>query len=378
MIDYRELTQDTPQCHILVGPNGSGKSTLLYKIARDVSADGLQAIALSNTPFSAFEAGTDKRISVVNPFRRTLKRVAFETITQSLDFERDTNFHILRILDFLRFKPIIAFKIKQQSYRNFLASNPDAWRDAERREIIAGFLERSSGKDFVYDLTDSVSVRTRLADLHLFLETALETRLRDALTGTDIFLVDSQAQLIPMTRASSGQISLILTLFAVASRAKHTRAILIDEPENSLHPSWQRQYCELILGSVQRRDVDLFIATHSPMLVSGGLESNLDDIRVLRVSGGYTGTFATPISDRLSSSNIETILYDDFETLTPESRFLSELITDLINDVLNDKLTRSEFLLRINRFKLRSFSDDQKRFLDGTIELLDSLLRQMG
>ncbi len=59
--------------------------------------------------------------------------------------------------------------------------------------------------------------------------------------GVELYVKKDDLSL-PINKLSSGQLSLISTTFFIASYLRNGAVILIDEPENSLHPSWQRQY----------------------------------------------------------------------------------------------------------------------------------------
>lgn len=67
---------------------------------------------------------------------------------------------------------------------------------------------------------------------------------------------------------SAGQWALFSTVFSLAAVAKDGSLVLIDEPENGLHPDWQRRYPDLIQRALAHvRGCQVFLATHAPMLV---------------------------------------------------------------------------------------------------------------
>ncbi|QQS06536.1 MAG: AAA family ATPase [Fibrobacterota bacterium] len=73
---------------------------------------------------------------------------------------------------------------------------------------------------------------------------------------------------------SSGQRNIFHSFIGIASKICSNAVILIDEPEISLHPSWQLKYIE-ILDSIVRNysDVSVIIATHSPFVGISGQSS---------------------------------------------------------------------------------------------------------
>ncbi|WP_434660733.1 AAA family ATPase [Paraburkholderia sp. A3BS-1L] len=68
---------------------------------------------------------------------------------------------------------------------------------------------------------------------------------------------------------SSGQWHWLSSMCGVALEAEDECAILIDEPENSLHPSWQRDYLPALHVMLARRTgCHVVVATHSALVAS--------------------------------------------------------------------------------------------------------------
>jgi len=80
----------------------------------------------------------------------------------------------------------------------------------------------------------------------------------------------SKASLVIGDRLSSGQWNWLGSLGALAVELRNDTLILIDEPENSLHPQWQRAYMpelQKLMNGFERCQV--IVATHSPLIASG-------------------------------------------------------------------------------------------------------------
>lgn len=80
---------------------------------------------------------------------------------------------------------------------------------------------------------------------------------------------------VSLKKMSSGELCLLLMLFKINSKIKDNSVILIDEPEISLHPAWQKE----IIPSIEKcfssyKGCHFIIATHSPQVVSGIPEEN--------------------------------------------------------------------------------------------------------
>ncbi|HBM2885205.1 TPA: ATP-binding protein [Klebsiella variicola] len=80
---------------------------------------------------------------------------------------------------------------------------------------------------------------------------------------------------VRLKKMSSGELCVLLMLFKINSKIKDNSLILIDEPEISLHPAWQKE----IIPSLEKcfssyKGCHFIIATHSPQIVSGIPEEN--------------------------------------------------------------------------------------------------------
>lgn len=72
-----------------------------------------------------------------------------------------------------------------------------------------------------------------------------------------------------LKRASSGQLSMVTAILALAAVMRDDSLVLIDEPELSLHPEWQVRYISLLLETFSSyTGCHFVIATHSPLVVS--------------------------------------------------------------------------------------------------------------
>lgn len=80
--------------------------------------------------------------------------------------------------------------------------------------------------------------------------------------------IENDSEWYDVREASSGELNFISSMLGLSAALKPGGLVLIDEPENSLHPEWQRQYVK-ILSSVMKSKPGSFcvIATHSPIIV---------------------------------------------------------------------------------------------------------------
>ena len=73
---------------------------------------------------------------------------------------------------------------------------------------------------------------------------------------------------IDLRSASSGEISIFTTFVAISSVLEDGSLVLIDEPETSLHPEWQKAFLDLLIRTFSAFEGCHFIlSTHSPLIV---------------------------------------------------------------------------------------------------------------
>jgi predicted ATP-binding protein involved in virulence len=71
------------------------------------------------------------------------------------------------------------------------------------------------------------------------------------------------------TDLSSGEQHELILLYLLLFRVSENSLILIDEPEISLHISWQKDFIEDMKDIIKLRNFDILVATHSPAIVNG-------------------------------------------------------------------------------------------------------------
>jgi len=82
------------------------------------------------------------------------------------------------------------------------------------------------------------------------------------------FVITNDAnQILDLDSLSSGEQHEIVLLYDLLFRIKPNTLVLIDEPELSLHVSWQDHFLPDLLKIVEIAQFDVLIATHSPYIV---------------------------------------------------------------------------------------------------------------
>lgn len=109
----------------------------------------------------------------------------------------------------------------------------------------------------------------------------------DLMSIHEPFVYNKTGRPLPLSELSSGQWHVLSSLLFTAISVDDDSLVLIDEPENSLHPAWQREYPVLFhdaLSCVQ--GVHVVVATHSPLIASSLPPGKAEVIKLARTRYG--------------------------------------------------------------------------------------------
>lgn len=118
-------------------------------------------------------------------------------------------------------------------------------------------------------------------ELVSFFKFADKEMMVDERFGVRFKMNNASRTIIPVTALSSGEKHMLLQLFELVFEGKAGDLVMIDEPELSFHPAWLNVYVS-VLERIQSfkmeegRDMQIILATHSPMLVGGRWDETLD------------------------------------------------------------------------------------------------------
>jgi len=72
---------------------------------------------------------------------------------------------------------------------------------------------------------------------------------------------------LPLNRLSSGEKQIFVIIYRILFHTAPGSIVLIDEPEISLHVSWQQTLSSTFLDIARLRDLQIIVATHSPQII---------------------------------------------------------------------------------------------------------------
>ncbi|MER9163629.1 AAA family ATPase [Mesorhizobium sp. M0715] len=146
--------------------------------------------------------------------------------------------------------------------------------------------------------------------------------------------------------ASSGQLSMVSALVALASVIHNGSLVLIDEPELSLHPEWQIKYVDLLVKTFARyHGCHFVVATHSPMVISE-LPAHAEVISLDREQ--------LPPASELRGQSADYLLAEAFGLPTNGNLHVKERIVEALSLVANGRARSKEFdgvLLELKKFE---------------------------
>lgn len=79
--------------------------------------------------------------------------------------------------------------------------------------------------------------------------------------------MDKTGTAIPISKFSSGEKQILIIFYQLLFRAAPGSLVILDEPEISLHVSWQQQLGKTLADVARLRNLHLIIATHAPAII---------------------------------------------------------------------------------------------------------------
>jgi predicted ATP-binding protein involved in virulence len=82
-----------------------------------------------------------------------------------------------------------------------------------------------------------------------------------------IFLTQKGVEL-SLTDLSSGEQHEVVLLYELIFKTNPNTLVLIDEPEISLHVTWQKEFLSDLLKILELQKMQVIVATHSPQIIN--------------------------------------------------------------------------------------------------------------
>lgn len=194
------------------------------------------------------------------------------------------------------------------------------------------------------------------------------------ITGT-LFSRSKNLESVPGDELSSGQWSWLGTFASLAAELRDGSLILVDEPENSLHPRWQQEFIRKLHASVSNfKDCQVVVATHSPLIASG-ISEEWGSIRTLlrpTRKGAHYRSQLLPTAFGWSASDVYGEMFGLESTRAPD--FLDDANSALNKLSLKQPISKREREQWINQFRGRIETLPQH---DSMRDVLGSIVRRL-
>ncbi|NUY35959.1 ATP-binding protein [Paraburkholderia sp. JPY303] len=240
-----------------------------------------------------------------------------------------------------------------------LESAFDLLREHMRQSIFEftfDFAHARASEDFA--VLQALTLLRRLNLLHL--ESCKVTSIH---SGKPLDLAD----------ASSGQQQMLCSLVGLLSELRDDSLVLIDEPELSLHPTWQMTFLDRLKVLLRQvRGCHIILATHSPLIVQSALRANLE---VLQLYDDFEGAPADVSRQYGERASVESTLLDVFGTPVTDSVYLSNEVFDIVTGAESGGAT-SRNAARARLRKLQTlYSRQETRANPGDLNIIEKALQ---
>lgn len=217
---------------------------------------------------------------------------------------------------------------------------------------IYSFIQNSKNGidnlEYIVDISDPYSNQMFISDCSVLM---LMSELK-IITIKDFSFVNDFDEPLSFSLSSSGQFHILISIIGIASEIDDNTLLLIDEPEISLHPTWQIKYIEILKHLLSPfTDCHTIICTHSHFLVSSMTQDNGEVLHARKIKGEI---YFERVESDVFGWSPENILYNIFGmTSTRNSYFESDLrkiISAITNGMPKENLI--EPLSRIKKFNI--------------------------
>ena len=352
---------------VIVGKNGSGKTTLLSFLAKHYTDRGNTVFAISNTIFDKFNIRRKNFHYISLRHGRKLPENTIKQALMNLSAENTGRLKNISLgLKHIGYDSDIGLALNNFNFsmtENILSD--DTIPEVEREDIIALLYKLHGGEYTSWFNMETFSFENINKSIYSRLIRYESLLKRHKIISSINIYLKKQEQPINLIEASSGELTFISTLIFLISRVTPNSIILVDEPENSLHPAWQHKYVEIILDALYLYEPQLVLATHSPMILTGA-KNTYSNIKIVHSANNSFDELS------IDSSNIEKIYMDLFDIVTPQNRQLSDTIVDLLNNFAAKKISFSKLKEKINALKDCSFDNTQKLILEKTLTMANT------
>lgn len=167
-----------------------------------------------------------------------------------------------------KFERLDKFQISEidvHSIRDIKYSDQDA-------KALKVYLDDLEKKYEVYDeLLEKLDMYTRLVNEKLYFSRVQISKMKGCIVEDK-----ETGRNLELSKLSSGEQELVVLFYRLIFEIGDETLLLLDEPEISLHVAWQYSLISDLREIMQKKNMQFIIATHSPMLINGNSDIQID------------------------------------------------------------------------------------------------------
>ncbi|TKF35333.1 AAA family ATPase [Enterovibrio norvegicus] len=332
--------------------------------------------------------GVRNRIGAAS--NRALMDKAISLMLSSIN-EASNNEEYREIFDYLSYEPIIKldYQVITSHFKKLDAPRIDG---LALKDLIRGRAEKRGGfrydsilrsletKDDIYWeelakvytlISHEVLLQKRKKDFTLLLNFSLENSNREmkklGINENRLYIILEELRRYELVRgpsiklykkgggefdfndASSGEASILSTLIALIPELEDNSLVVVDEPEISLHPSWQYRYVNLLDRIIsKKRGCHIFIATHSHFIIS---DLPVGRSHIVHLKKGNKSTIeADYIEQETQGLAAEDILLNVFDMPSTRNYYLSQQVSEALEILASGDKNNQRYRELIDKF----------------------------
>lgn len=306
VLDLLALSALAPKRIYVIGNNGEGKSLLLGELIEHMAKIDINTVGIS---FGLTDRFPFKRESNVD--RSLFTYMGARTSEKGMQLELT--------------KRVIVRNMK------------NIQTDQARLEVfqavtdLLGFNHSLFMVPDGYDLGNFETEENQLSDIVFLTGNAEENKSLLKRTPETNFTLGlmrkrSRNEITLFEELSSGEQQLLMLAIKLVSKGGARTVILIDEPEISLHVSWQRALPAMFELISERLECSIVIATHSPVIIASAVRPSDHCFAAQQRT-------LNPISPQKRQS-VEAVLFDSFKTYTHHTRRVHERCAAMVSETM--------------------------------------------
>ncbi|WP_215196105.1 AAA family ATPase, partial [Escherichia coli] len=318
--------------HALIGKNGSGKTYLINKIIKQSISTDLE-IRSSGAVFS--------RMIVLS---NTINDKCYRPANITKNKFKLNNYHFVSLTSekyynklFPRGKKLTLFslleKIQKRDSNKRGNFEQGGLLDRVTQDIIPefSFSIKTNLGEHIYNSFLELTRQYGLVNLNSNLDLITSSEIEYALPDEDIHFYKNNE---PFT-LSSGQLSFLVSMFSLISTIESNSLILIEEPENFLHPSLLTHFINSLTHILRDTNSIAIMATHSALVLR---EIPSAQITILHRRDNITN-YKTPNIETFGADTHQ-IMIDIFGDLYSNAIFREELSNIAKNKTIDELLVQ--------------------------------------